>query len=193
MIFRVAVKRWYDIAYLADYHPVTYRGRNGRIGSSRYFDEHSREILNLKYSDSNSLMDAKVIKKNKAIEHFCEMLDQILASDFAVAVVPSHKPSFNVSGICIVARRLAQSNGRIDATDCLVRKVEIKPLHERSPRAPSIHFNSIVVEHPEQVVGKEVLLLDDIVTSGNSINVCRKKLKDNGARKVECLVLGKTV
>ncbi len=42
------------------------------------------------------------------------------------------------------------------------------------------------------VEGEDVLLLDDISTSGNSLLACRDILIANGARSVEMLALGRT-
>ena len=43
------------------------------------------------------------------------------------------------------------------------------------------------------VNGKNIILIDDITTSGTSINCCAKILEDFGANSVSMLVLGKTV
>ncbi len=42
------------------------------------------------------------------------------------------------------------------------------------------------------VEGEDVLLLDDITTSGNSLLACRDILIANGAKRVEMLVIGRT-
>jgi len=45
----------------------------------------------------------------------------------------------------------------------------------------------------EEVKDSKILLVDDIMTTGNTLNECAKLLKSNGAFGVDCLVLSKGV
>lgn len=45
----------------------------------------------------------------------------------------------------------------------------------------------------KEVKGLKILLVDDIMTTGNTLNECAKLLKVNGAVKVDCFVLSKGV
>ena len=51
--------------------------------------------------------------------------------------------------------------------------------------------NAFRLEHPKAVKGKRVLLVDDVATTGNTLNACAGVLKRSGARKVLCLVLAR--
>lgn len=53
-------------------------------------------------------------------------------------------------------------------------------------------MNSIRVEHAELIQGREVLLLDDVTTSGNSLVACRQLLLEAGAARVKYMALGRT-
>jgi ComF family protein len=46
---------------------------------------------------------------------------------------------------------------------------------------------------PEKIVGKDVLLVDDVLTSGATVSACAKTLKKGGARSVRVLTLGRVV
>jgi ComF family protein len=46
---------------------------------------------------------------------------------------------------------------------------------------------------PEIVQGKNVLLVDDVTTTGSTINECAKALKSGGARAVYCLALARPI
>jgi ComF family protein len=48
------------------------------------------------------------------------------------------------------------------------------------------------VRNPEAVKGKTVLLVDDVATTGNTLNECARVLIRSGCKKVFCLVLAKT-
>lgn len=42
------------------------------------------------------------------------------------------------------------------------------------------------------IKGKNVLLLDDVRTTGNSLSACKQVLEEAGALTVQCLALGQT-
>jgi predicted amidophosphoribosyltransferase len=48
------------------------------------------------------------------------------------------------------------------------------------------------VVKPEAVKGKPILLVDDVATTGSTLNECAKALKQAGADSVLCLVLART-
>jgi ComF family protein len=51
--------------------------------------------------------------------------------------------------------------------------------------------NAFQLMHSEAVKGKTVLLVDDVATTGNTLNECARILKKSGSRDVFCLVLAR--
>jgi len=51
--------------------------------------------------------------------------------------------------------------------------------------------NCFVIKNPEMIQGKNIILVDDVFTSGATMNEAVKILKQNGAKKVIALVLAK--
>lgn len=49
--------------------------------------------------------------------------------------------------------------------------------------------NSFAVRHPERIAGKEIILFDDIITTGATLSEARKVLLKAGAKKVICVAL----
>ena len=47
------------------------------------------------------------------------------------------------------------------------------------------------VSRPERVIGRRILLIDDVYTTGTTLNECAKVLKKNGAVQVEALTLAR--
>jgi hypothetical protein len=142
-------------------------------------DEHTRNILGLKWRDTD------------AVAFFYRKLDPLLARDFVIAVVPSHTPANQSSGIRDVARRLAR-NGRIDGTACLVRHRAIEKLSQGGSRSARLHNETISVANAKYIQDREILLLDDVMTTGNSLQACKDILCTSGARQVHGLALGRT-
>lgn len=49
--------------------------------------------------------------------------------------------------------------------------------------------DSFVLSNSDEVVGKRILLIDDIITTGSTFNECAKVLHNNGAIEVNCIAL----
>ncbi len=166
-----------EIIALARYHKYwTTRERRDR---SRFVGEFEKMILDMKEM------------KGRPIKMFYELLDPLLGKGFSICVVPSSDPSVKNNGISYVGRMLARS-GRKDRVGFLIRHIKIQKLASGGDRSRKVHLSSIRVSEEMTVEGEDVLLLDDIFTSGNSLLACRDILIANGARSVEMLVLGRT-
>jgi phosphoribosylpyrophosphate synthetase len=172
LIFKNAASNQADIITLAFYHPK-------RRGSNPDFDEQSMQILSLK------------ARNRQVIASYYSIVDPLLGWGFAIAVVPSCDSARISSGIRDLAQLLA-GNGRTDATSCLVRHTTIPKLACGGDRKMEVHLNSINVTDAHLIRGREVLLLDDITTTGNSLRACRILLEQNGASLVKCLALAET-
>lgn len=63
---------------------------------------------------------------------------------------------------------------------------------ERSQRVKNIK-NAFAVKSPERIKGKNVLLVDDVYTTGSTVGECGRMLADAGAAGVYVLTLARTV
>lgn len=165
--------------YLINYHPCYFREEE-----NPYFDEWSEKLLKLKH------------KEQKVVDFWDGQLEEHLNDEvFAIAVVPSSSSENKISGIHLVAQKIVQSGqlNRTDATSCLIRHQSIDKLALGGSRELANHTNSIEVINRHLIKNKNVLLLDDISTTGNSLLACKELLLKAGASKVKCVALGKTV
>jgi ComF family protein len=53
-------------------------------------------------------------------------------------------------------------------------------------------LKAFALEGKRPVAGRAVLLVDDVATTGNTLNECARVLKKGGAKEVLCLVLART-
>lgn len=53
--------------------------------------------------------------------------------------------------------------------------------------------NAFQVAKPEQVQNRHVLLIDDVMTTGGTVNACARVLKEAGAIRVSVLIVAKEV
>lgn len=165
-----------DIFYLGVYQPLT-----GECEGDFDFTEYTSKIWDLK----------KV--KLSVIEEFADCISSNLQGDFeGFVVVPPHHNGKDNSGIRILAQKVVDKMKLIDATSCLIRHKTIHRLSTGGNRSSETHLQSIKVVNQEVIKGKKLLLLDDVSTTGNSLNACQKLLESAGAKSVKCFVLGKT-
>jgi hypothetical protein len=130
--------------------------------------------------------------KDGGQQFFAALIEPTLGSGFSIAVVPSHNPEKVMPGIRLFAKALAGVGKRGDATGCLVRHTKIDKLAAGGDRSLTVHLRSIRVDDANLVKGADILLLDDVMTSGNSLIACRHLLRQAGARSVQCVALGRT-
>lgn len=166
-----------DVYHLGDYHPYWSEGRK-----NPKFDAFSGKILDVKSAQPDE----------RALVYFAGKIGNLVKPGVTITVVPGHDPVKIDSGIRTIAQILALDD-RIDATSCLVRHKKIEKLATGGSRHPKVHHDSIVVRNINLIKGANVLLLDDVSTSNNSILVCKELLLKAGAAKVTCFALGQTV
>lgn len=149
------------------------------------FDDFSTDILNLKHKDND-------FKRQRSVDRFAKDLEKQLPAGAVITVVPSHDPQSTDSGLRDLAKKLAGRN-RTNGTACLVRTRKIDKLAGGANRSLQIHLNTISVQHAELIKGKDVILIDDVTTTGNSLQACRQLLLNAGAKSVRMIAIGRTV
>ena len=78
-------------------------------------------------------------------------------------------------------------------TDGLIKCIELNPQHMVGMRERwSNVMGAFCVENEELICGKRVLLVDDVMTTGATLDQCARMLKQAGARSVRCAVFAST-
>ena len=74
----------------------------------------------------------------------------------------------------------------------LIKKINTKPqsMLDKKERGNNIK-NAYAIKNAEKIMDKKILLLDDIYTTGNTVNECSRVLKQNGAKNIDVLVIAK--
>ncbi len=172
-----------DMFYLGFYHPQ-YIYHEEYFDENCNFNEYSQTILELKNQDSD------------AIEYFLEQIGNLIDNDnIILTVVPSHSSSPSSSGICDLAKRLTRlKSSLIDGTHLIQRVKSIdKQSCSTNERTQQLHLDSIKINNQSLMTGKKFILMDDVLTTGNSVKACKSLLTKAGAKQVKIIVLGKTI
>ena len=165
-----------NIMALYRYYPYSKGGER-----NPNFDRNCGKALDLKHY------------RQRAINNLVNELNELVPKKTVICVVPSSKKGTGEkSGIGMVAYRLSKK-GRIRGLNCIERIESIRMVSIGGTRGPLIHETTINVKNEFIFQNKEIWLLDDIVTTGNTLKVCAKKLIGKGALKVQCLAVAATV
>jgi ComF family protein len=153
------------------------------------YDEASRDlILQFKHADRTELVPLFVRWLSRAGA-------DLLAEADAIAPVPLHrgrllKRKYNQAAE--LARPLSRQHGRDYLPDALVRR---KATDSQGGKSGSGRRRNVAgafeVPRPALVVGKSVVLIDDVLTTGATAEACARALLKAGAKSVDLLVLAR--
>jgi predicted amidophosphoribosyltransferase len=169
---------WEKVAIYGDYKPYSAHKDGG--GGHASWPEHSKKILDLKDD------------KAGAVDYFASIVEPELSDGIVIVTIPSHDPASPPGALQKLADRLAQNGNRVDGSGCLVRTQKIGKLARGGDRSKAIQLKTLKVQNIYLIKGKNVLLLDDVVTSGNSLEAAMELLFKAGAKSVRRAALAKT-
>ena len=95
----------------------------------------------------------------------------------------------------LLASRIAFTLGKTVDWQNLVKAKETHPQVEMELRKRKLNVeDSFIIKEPQLYKGKKVLLIDDVCTSGSTLNECSRILKrQGGVKKIYCLTLARTL
>lgn len=133
------------------------------------------------YRAFSKLMTAHILKVTNSIK-----FDIIIS-------VPLHKSRESQRGYnqaLLISRAFSRETGIKECSGLLVRtrNTGAQSLLDRKRRLVNVK-DAFSVTHPEKVKGKSVLLIDDVLTTGTTVNECGKILKEAGAKTVMAAVI----
>ena len=150
------------------------------------FDERSKIFL----------MNFKRGCNNEVESVFNQLKPHLNNASFSICAVPPHNAYWQGNdGPHKLARKIVQSMSAenkqvIDATDCVVRTKNAKP----RKFGDDIEFkDTLIIKNIDKIKDKDILLIDDVYTTGKTIGYIENLLKANGAGKVIKFVVCKTL
>jgi len=94
----------------------------------------------------------------------------------------------------LLADQVARHLTRPVSANNLIRKVATDPQTTLSRQARMRNLRkAFAVRKPHEIVDRRILLIDDVFTTGTTVNECAKTLKKAGAASVTVLTLARTV
>jgi len=162
-----------------------------RARAACLYDEHSRDlILKLKHADRTDL-------SGLAAKWISRAARPLLAEADLIVPVPLHRWRLlrrRYNQAAEIARPLARMSGVACLPDALVRTRDTETQGGKSAsgrRRNMAGAFSVPDDRREQVAGRRVLLIDDVLTTGATAHACARALKAAGAACVDLAVIAK--
>lgn len=156
----------------------------------RYEGIIRNKIIEYKFEDKGYLykMFAKIILSDKKTCNFIKKYDVIIP--VPISKKRKKKRVYNQSEL--VANELAQKLNQDIWTDIIIKKKDNKPQSELNKLERIKNVEDIYeINKPIEVKNKKVLLLDDIYTTGSTVNEIARKLKQNQTQEIGVITLAK--
>ena len=156
----------------------------------RYEGIIRNKIIEYKFEDKGYLykMFAKIILSDKKTCNFIKKYDVIIP--VPISKKRKKKRGYNQSEL--VANELAQKLNQDIWTDIIIKKKDNKPQSELNKLERIKNVEDIYeINKPIEVKIKKVLLLDDIYTTGSTVNEIARKLKQNQTQEIGVITLAK--
>lgn len=156
----------------------------------RYEGIIRNKIIEYKFEDKGYLykMFAKIILSDKKTCNFIKKYDVIIP--VPISKKRKKKRGYNQSEL--VANELAQKLNQDIWTDIIIKKKNNKPQSELNKLERIKNVEDIYeINKPIEVKNKKVLLLDDIYTTGSTVNEIARKLKQNQTQEIGVITLAK--
>jgi len=150
------------------------------------FDGPWRDVVhNLKYNKRLDLVGPLAGLLGRNIDYEYDL----------ITAVPLHKKRLRHRGYnqsALLARRLARRAGINFTPNLLVRWAD-SPQQvglSSAERLKNVR-GAFLCGRPDDVRGRDILIVDDVMTTGATVNECAKALKNSGAARVDVLTLAR--
>lgn len=176
----------YEINCIKDYTHDKQKYFDYLFCALKYENTVREKIIQYKFNENSYLYKtfAKIIIKNEKIYRFLKLYDIIIA-------VPMHKNKKAVRGYNqseLIAREIAKQMELCFEKDVLIKtkNTEVQSTLTKTQRTHNVK-NAFFIADTTKIKDKKVILVDDIYTTGSTVNECSKVLKKAGAKEI-CVV-----
>lgn len=132
--------------------------------------------------------------------YFSKYLNQILQRvswDFDLVIpVPLSKKHMKERGFnqsALIARPLARTSARKFDPQALMRIKETRSQVNLTAAERHENVKDAFLGNPDKLKKKSILLVDDVITTGATMEYCTKALLDSGAKKVYCISIARVL
>ena len=179
----------------------------GTRGTIYYMCEYIQRNLQIKSSEGDTRSNDFVLAFKRDYFHtskqsreiVTETLIRILPHNCALLAVPPSETSRNGDTACHkviheICAKIGREKNIIDASDCLKRVKDKPSAHITGDRGIEGHIETIRLENGTKIQDKNIIILDDITTSGNSFSACAQIIEASvSVNSIAFFCVGRTI
>ncbi|MEG1448423.1 MAG: ComF family protein [Oscillospiraceae bacterium] len=186
------------------FEKMLYRQKTKTCINGEKFSFAKKVAVVVEYNDftSTAVLRLKNIGDRETINFFGELLtreynERFLYDNIDIIIpVPMHKRKLSKKGFnhaqCI-ASFLAEQTKIPIRTDVLLKTKNNKTQHFLSEQQRRENILGVYqIENKSEIINKDILIVDDVMTTGSTAAECTKMLLENGAKSVSVLVIAAT-
>jgi len=152
----------------------------------KYEDIIRNILIKYKFQNKSYLYKtfSKIILKNKKICGFLKNYDIIIP--VPISKKRKYKRGYNQS--YLIAREIAKYADLNCENKCLIKQKETTEQSKlnKNQRKTNVQ-GAYKITDKQKLFNKNVLILDDIYTTGSTVNECAKMLKEAGIKRIRCI------
>ena len=161
----------------------------------KYESDMRKILLSYKFNEKNYLYDffAKIILKNEKMYHFLEKYDIMIP-------VPIHYKKYKKRGYnqCeLISKKIAENIPKLQYRRDVLSKIKNNlrqsslSSEERKDNVKGVYQIKNFEAQVEEMQNKNILIFDDICTTGNTIKECTKILKELNPKNIGIITIFK--
>ena len=152
-----------------------------------YEDVIAGMIRNLKYSGvMTGLNTFRWLSKQSTV------LDDLTSPDI-ILPIPLHIIRLRQRGFnqaLLIAKSLFSDDWKKIRPNLLIRQANTPSQTGLNGKERRVNLkDAFIVKSPSEITGRNILILDDVFTTGSTVNECAKVLKASGCKRIEVLTI----
>ncbi len=178
----------YEINRIENYKKDKDKYFDYAIKTFRYEGIIRNKIIDYKFNEKAYLSKTfqKMITKNEKIYRFLKKYDIILY----VPMFKKRKEERGYNQTELIAIELAKTLGiKIEKNNLIkVKDTKKQSTLTKLERADNVK-NVFAIQKPDRIINKNIIIVDDIYTTGSTLNECSKTLKKSGAAEIAIITI----
>ena len=186
------------VYYLSEYYPTNFFNESKPPVDDTYISKFHWRIIRLKQLKEKgwfkvfpSEYEFSPINFRPMVQSRFDKIDKN-GEKWTVLTIPGHSQTSGDNSLDLLIKTFKKYNNIENKKGILLRNHEVPQKSTSNIRDQKEEYNSYKICSGEDISSKNIILLDDILTSGTSMSSAKKFLLDNGANKVICFALAKT-